>query len=822
MSVQNLRLAFRQLHKSPGFTFAVVVTLALGIGVNTAVFSLVNGFLLRPLPYPQPERMGALMIHGQGIMPGTSNFVRSDEDSHDLKDWLAIKDNVPAVIAATAGRGASGVNLTVGRAARYVEATTVSAHYFDVLGVHPMLGRGFTAEEDTPGGPEAVVLSYGLWQSTFHGNPAILGHAINLKGAPYTVVGVMPNDAEMPTAAQLWTPQRPDDPHGECGAGENCHIFVRLQPGATWQQVQAQLSHVHLPMMDEIAKKYHGSAWLYVEPLQRDLAGDLRDEVRVLMLAVGFILLIACANLAGLTLVRISRRTQEIATRLALGAGRWTVLGQLWTENLLLALIGAGAGIALAGLILRGLTGFLPVTMIPLGGLTLDGRVLAFAIAASVFTSMLFGALPALETRRVDLRSSLAAGSRSVAGSSGRLRQWLIGSEVALTVVLLAGAGLLVRTLIHLETLPPGFDPVNVMTAKASLDDARYHDAAAFQSLLTKSVAAMKQIPGVESAAVGLSLPYERGLNNAGITIADGPQAGNSLGSSTAWVTPGYFKTLGMKLLAGRGFRDSDTADSEKVVVVNTVFGRKFYNTPNPLGRHLRMGKDKEAETYTIVGVVDDVAKAPGMEVDAPISTEPVYYVPATQAGQKLVNLANTWFQPSWIVRTHGPVQGLTAAMQKALAEVDPDLPFSGFYAMKEIQAKQLQTQRIEVLLLGTLAGLALLLSAIGIFGLVSNLVVQRTREIGIRIALGSSIRQAMMHIASSGVVATGYGLAAGLGLSFFALRVLRGAIYGVGEYDPVTWIAVPLLLAGIAIAASVLPALRISRIDPAETLRNE
>lgn len=814
---QSMRFAVRQLHKNPGFTLAVVVTLALGIGVNTAVFSMVDGFLLRPLPYSQPERMGALITHRQYISPRTGSFVRDDDDSHNLKDWQAIKDDVPAVIAATAGRGASGVNLTVGRAARYVEATAVSAHYFDVLGIHPMLGRGFTAEEDTPGGPEAAVLSYGLWQSTFHGDPAIVGRSIDLKGAPYTVVGVMPQGAQMPTTAQLWTPQRPDDPHGVCGVGNNCHIFVRLRPGVTWQQVQAQLGHVHLPIMDEMANKYHGAAWFYVEPLRRDLAGDLRDQVRVLMLAVGFILLIACANLAGLTLVRISRRTQEIATQLALGAGRWTVLGQLWTENLLLALIGAGAGLALAGLMLSGMTGFLPESMIPIGGLTLDGRVLAFAIGASVVTSLLFGALPALETRRVDLRSSLAAGSRSVAGGSGRLRQWLIGSEVALTVVLLAGAGLLVRTLVHLETLPPGFDPTNVMTAKASLDDARYHDAAAFQSLLTKSVAAMKQIPGVEDAAAGLSLPYERGLND-GITIADGPRAGDNEDVSTAWVTPGYFKTLGMKLLSGRGFHDSDTADSEKVMVVNAAFGRKFFNTPNPLGRHLRSGKTD----YTIVGVVDNVAKRPGIERDAPISSEPVYYMVAAQTPQDLVNMASVWFQPSWIVRTDGPVQGLTAAMQKALAKIDPDLPFSGFYAMKELQAQQLQTQRIEVLLLGTLAGLALLLSAIGIYGLVSNLVVQRTREIGIRIALGSSIRQATLHIASSGFVATAYGLAAGLGLSFFALRVLRSAIYGVGAYDPLTLIAVSLLLGLIAVAASVLPAQRISRIDPAETLRNE
>jgi len=418
----------------------------------------------------------------------------------------------------------------------------------------------------------------------------------------------------------------------------------------------------------------------------------------------------------------------------------------------------------------------------------------------------------------------MSSGSYSVAGGSGRVRQWLIGAEVALTVVLLAAAGLLIRTLIHLETLPPGFDSRNVMTAKASLDDARYHNAAAFQALVSKSVAAMKAIPGVQYAAMALSVPYERGLND-GLKILDGKQAGTEDGSSLSYVTPGYFSTLRIPLVSGRMLSESDTATSEQVAVVNQDFARKFFGEAAPIGRHFKVYEGYEGSAgfaVTIVGVVENVAKAPGEQADAPIASEPVFYLPAAQTPQGLVNIAHIWFQPSWIVRTYGPIAGLTESMQKALASVDPLLPFSGFYSMDQIQAEQLQQQRIEVLLFATLAGLALLLSAIGIYALVSNLVVQRTREIGIRIALGSSIRRAMVEVGSSGAVAAGAGLLVGIALSLAAVRVLSSELYGVSAYDPVTFVAVPLVLASIAAVASFLPTLRISRIEPAETLRAE
>jgi predicted permease len=818
--LDDLKFALRQLHRSPGFAIAIALTLALAIGVNTAVFSMLDGFLLRKPPYPEPERIAALITHSEGVSPRTGQAFSEDEDSQDGQTWEELKSDLHSVMLGSWG-GTDGVNLQTGAAAgnavRYVHESRVSANYFNVLGTPLYLGRSFTEDEDRPHGPQAVVLSYALWQSTFRSDPGIVGRPIDLKGEPYTVVGVLPSHAVTPINADLFTPLRPAL-SGECG-GTNCGILMRLKPGATWQQVSAQLGSLrphYLPV------KY--KSWFYAQPLQRYLGhnyqgNDMSSKSEALMLSVGFILLIACANLAGLALVRYSRRTPEIATRLALGASRGKILRQLWIENLVLALIGAAAALGLAILTLQAAQGLLDSSMIPIGGFTLNARVLAFTLGASLLTSLLFGALPALETRRVDLRTAISAGSRAVAHGSGRLRQTLIAFEVALTVVLLAGAGLLVRTLVHLETLPPGFDARNVMTAKASLADARYHDPAAFASLLEKSTEAMRRIPGVEDAAVGLSAPYERGLND-GLTILDGPQAGQNDGSSLSYTTPSYFSTLRIPLLAGRAFLDSDTATTQPVAIVNRDFGRAFYHDPNPVGRHFKVMDG--GVTYTIVGIVENVAKQPGENPDAPLSTEPVFYLPAPQTPAAILGAAHLWFQPSWIVRTHGSVSGLTEAMQRALAEADPGLPFSGFYSMQDLMNQQLQIQRIEATLLGTLAGLALLLSAIGIYALVSNLVVQRTREIGIRIALGSTLSEAILHIGSAGVIAAGAGVIAGLAMSFLALRALRSEIYGVSAYDPVTLAAVPVLLMVIAAAASLLPALRIGRIDPAETLRAE
>jgi predicted permease len=510
------------------------------------------------------------------------------------------------------------------------------------------------------------------------------------------------------------------------------------------------------------------------------------------------------------------RRIPEVATRMALGASQWQIQRQLWVENLLLALIGGSAGVALGFVALRGLLLLLPENFLPVANVPLDGRVLAFTLTISLLTSVLFGMLPALATRKLDLRSAIA--SRAVTGGDRlRLRQALIVSEVALTVVLLAASGLLIRTLIHLQTLPPGFNPTGIMTAKASLDDVRYHDPAAFRKLLDDSTAAMRRIPGVQHAAAGLSLPYERSLIMGGITIASGKEAGSKAMADETYITPGYFETLQTPIIRGRSFTEADGPDAQRVVIVNQTFARKFLHSDDPVGTYLDVGKK-----MMIVGMVADVAMAPGIDAVAPLTGEEMIYIPAAQVEAQLISMVHTWFQPSWIVRTAAPIEGLTAQMQQALASVDPNIPFSGFYSMRDLQAKTLATQRVEVALLTTMAGLALLLSAVGIFALVANIVTQKTREIGIRIALGSTIHQAMVRIGLPGANAAALGLILGLLACAAALRAMRSVLYGIAVYDLPTIVTVVVTLATVALLAATVPTLRIAGIDPAKTLRDE
>lgn len=804
---RDLRFGFRQLVRNPGFTAAVVVTLALAIGANTAIFSIVNALLLRSLPYPHPERMGTIFARYSG-----SGDIAESRRSLDGEQWEGLRDNVPSLISGLSSGIASGVNLQAGQHVQYLLAGRVSEHYFDVLELRPLLGRTFTADEDRPHGSNAAVLSYSLWRNTFGSDPSIIGRAIRLKGDTYTVVGVLPASAHTPLDADVYTPLHASR-EGE-GGGSNFEVITRLRDGATWPQADAELNHAWAERIARYLSRNPGGGVVYYSvPLQKGESAELRPQALALMMASGFILLIACANLAGLTLVRMARRSAEIATRMALGASAWQIQKQLWIENLVLALMGGAAGIGVGFVALRGLLSLLPRGFLPVTNIPLDGRVLGFTLAVTLLTSVLFGMLPALALRRADLRSSISSRGL-VSGERLRLRQILIAGEMALSIVLLAGSGLLIRTLIHLETLPPGFNSNGVMAAKASLDDVRYHDQSSFVRLIDESLAAMRQIPGVKSAGMGLSLPYERALNG-GVTLHDGPLAGKQVGTDQVYASPGYFETLEMPLLAGRTFRASDGPKTQPVAIVNQTFARKFLPGINPVGRTLDNG-------MMIVGVVSDVQLSSGLSPVAPLESEETMYFPAAQMDPGALAMVHAWFQPSWIVRTEGPVEGLTGQMQRALATVEPGLPFSGFYAMSDLRAQTLATQRIEVALLSAMAGLALLLSAVGIFGLVSSTVTQRTREIGIRIALGSTVSHAMARVAGSGAGAALVGLVVGLGLCAVTLRAMHSVLYGVGVYDPVSLGAVVATLLAITALASALPALRVARIDPARTLREE
>jgi putative ABC transport system permease protein len=802
---RDLRFAVRQLRRNSGFTVTVVVTLALATGANTAIFSLVNALMLKSLPYAHPDRLGTIYLR----MTGSRS---SDERAAiDGERWELLRDNAPSLLSAASG-STSGVNLQAGSNVRYVSNGRVSAHYFDVLALQPVIGRNFSVDEDRPHGPKVAILSYGLWRNLFGSDQGVLGRAILLRSEPYTVIGVLPQDSTTPLNADVYTPLQPSR-EGE-GGGSNFDVIARLKDGVTWQQANAEIGRAWALVSQGMEKAVPGAHVTYYSvPLQKGETDTLRPQVLALMLAAGFILLIACANLAGLTLVRLLRRTSELATRLALGASAWQIQKQFWIESLLLAVVGGAVGISVGFVALRGLLLLLPEHFLPVASVPLDLRVLAFSVLVSLLTSVLFGMLPAFTAHKLDLRSSMAA--RAVAGvGSVRLRQALIAGEVSLAVVLLAASGLLIRSLAHLENLAPGFNPNGLLVAKASLDDARYHDPAAFRKLLDESTAAMRQIPGVQRAAVGLSLPYERALND-GVTLSDGKEAGLQDGTDVVYVTPGYFETLQMPLLAGRVFTDADGPSAQSVAVVNQAFVRKFYGGSNPVGRYIN-------RNTLIIGEVADVSVSSGLYEGAPLMSEQTMYIPAAQVEKQYLSLVHVWFQPDWIVRTAGPVEGLPAAMQRALSAADPDLPTSGFYGMKDLLARTLTTQRIEVALLGAMAALALLLSTVGIFSLVANLVAQRTREIGIRMALGSTVPEAMLHIGRSGLGASLTGVALGLVLSLGALRVMRSELYGIGVYDAPTLAIVVLTLVLVAVLATLLPTFKIGRIDPAITLREE
>ena len=812
---KDIRFGLRMLARNAGFTATVALTLALSIGANTAIFSIVNALLLKTLPYPQPERLGVIYARTTG--PDSYDMRRNI----DGEQWELLRDEVPSLIPAISGLQTSGVNLQAGSRVQYLQAGRVSAHYFDVLALRPMMGRTFSEDEDRPHGPKVAILSYGLWRTTFGANPNILGQTVLLRGEPYTITGVLPQNATTPLNADLYTTIQASR-EGE-GAGTNFQAITRLRDGANWQQADAQINRAwaQTPRVQRFRASNPDAHMVYYSvPLQKGQTAALQPQALALMLAAGFILLIACANLAGLTLVRMLRRTGEIATRAALGASAWQIQRQLWIENLLLAAVGGVAGIGVGFLALRGLLLLLPKHFLPVATVSLDGRVLGFTFSLTLLTSILFGMLPALITRKADLRSSLS--SRSVIGGGRvRLRQGLIAGEVGLTVILLAAAGLLIRTLVYLETLPPGFNPNGIITAKASLDDVRYHEPAAFRKLLSESLAAMREIPGVQSAAVGLTLPYERAVIAGRLTLSEGKEAGQEFAANSIYATPGYFETLQIPILAGRVFTDTDDSDAQNVAVINESFARKFFHEAAPVGRYFRA----DDKNLLIVGVVADtvLSSAGGLNADAgPVTKVQAFYVPAAQVGGKFLSMLHVWFQPSWIVRTAGPVEGLTGQMQSAMGRVDPNLPFSGFYDMKDLMAATLATQRIEVALLVAMAALALLLSGIGIFALVANLVAQRTREIGIRMALGSTIQKTMIHIGASGVGASAVGLLLGLILAAAVLRAMRSVLFGVGVYDLPTIVVVVLTLAGVTLLATTVPALRIARIDPARTLREE
>jgi predicted permease len=819
---RNLIYAARQLRKSPAFTITVLATLALCIGANAAIYSIVDALFFRPLPYPDPDRL--VMLGTMERQGSASNF----ENGQDGREWQMVRDHASLLNSAVYG-GTNGVNLFAGGHVEYVQEQRVGANFFRVLGVPLLRGRELTPHEDVPGGPALVVLSHGVWQRVFHGDASIVGRTIDLRGAPYTVIGIMPAGFRTDSPADVWTPLHPST-NGE-GGGTNYSIIARLKPGVALAEANGQLASIMRPMFNEMHLPANRSIEEHALPLQTGRTVDLQSKVRLMWAAVVLVLLIGCVNIAGILLARSTARSREIATRMALGAGRVSIIGQLLAESLLLALGGGIIGILIGYFALKALaqvtatwSGFMAQQSFSFDifhPVELDLRVVGITIAIALFTSILFGLFPAIEATSLDLRSSLVEGGRgATTGRRKWLRQALVFAEVALGVVLVITAGLLIRTLSTLLDLSPGFNPNHVMTASLSLEDERYSTTAAGVHLFSNTLDRIRQIPGVESAAVTLSLPFDRPLNDMVQQISGRePTIAENITDLT-WATSGLFETLQTPLLRGRTFTDADNAAAAKVAVVNRAFIARFLNgNTEALGTTLRI----EGVDWHIVGVVADVQERNAWSsAYAPIAGFAQVYLPVAQVPDKLFSGANIWFSPSFVVRMRGTVAGLPDAMRRALQAVDPRLPFSSFHSMSEVRGASVADQRYQAVLFSSLAILALVLATLGVYGLIAQSVAERRREMGIRLALGATTEKIVRTAAAPGIILSLAGIAGGLVLSLFATRLLKSFIWGVSATDSQTFLIVALLLVAIAAIASIIPALRLTRLDPAETLRQE
>lgn len=812
---RNLRYAVRVLRKSPVFSATVIVTLALCIGANTAIFSVIDAMLFRPLPYPSPERLGTvtLMERGEG-----TDYIRTSVDGR-MGEYLRskLKSLDVALHSQTIG-----VNLSVpGAEPRYVDQQRVSSGFFRVLGVQPMLGREIEPGEDVPGGPMVALLSEKLWRISFGSDPGILDKTALLRGEPYRIVGVMPAGFNSPLAAEVWTPLRPST-KGE-GSGTNYETVARIRNGFTFAQADAELGAANIR---EIARGMFGpeaNISFKLVSVQRALSDATRQPALLLWAAVGLVLLIGCLNISGLLLARSATRKHEMATRIALGSGRRGLLGQLLAESLVLAVTGGLMGVWLGHLALGLLN---PAAMKALGMFrpaVIDLRVLGLTAAFILLTSVVFGLVPALSAALSDLRSVLNNAGRTASARQTSWAQWgLVLGEVALAMVVLACAGFTVRTFAQFLNQDPGFDGQGVSVASISLQDARYQTARQVHRLFDESLESIRQYPGIEAAGVGLTLPYQRPLNN-GARLLDGPNAmPEPRITNQTYVTPGYFEALRIGLRRGRLLEDRDREGAPLVALVNEAYLRYYMkDDAEPVGRRLMIGNN----VREIVGVVAAVLQERSWGSFGPVSAAPHVYIPVAQIVEgSSFALLHTWFSPHWVVRSETQA-GIPAAMKAAVAKVDAQLPFSEFRTMDEIRAGAFARQRLSSQLLGILAGLALILASLGVYGLISGQVTARSREFGIRLALGASRWGTIARTVKGGVVLAALGIAAGWGLTRPAARFLESpgeAWRQIHADDPLTLVSVAGMLIAVAAVASLIPSLRITRIDPARTLREE
>ncbi len=803
--MQDLRYGARTLLKNPGFTLIAVITLALGIGANTAIFSVVNAVLLRPLPFPEHERLMQMFLNNPETASGRAGYGNAD--------FQALRERNQSFAQVAAISPGNRFSLTGGGAPEQVIGAGVTAEFFDVLGVRPQRGRTFLAGEDKPGSPRTVVVSHGFWEKHLGSNPNAVGQTVTLNNESFTIIGVTPPDFRftMFGPAELWTALQLNPPRGR--PPYFLRVIGRLKPGVSAPQAQAEVSAIG----DQVQQQYSNSKpkVARVESFKRAIVGDAQLSLSVLLGAVFFVLLIASVNVANLLLARATEREREMAVRAALGASRLRLIRQALTESVLLALIGGALGWLLAQWGVDLIVALSPENLPRFDEISVDGRVLGFTLLMTCFSGLVFGLAPALQSSQVDVHTTLKEGGRSGSASFGRrrLRELFIVSEFALALVLLVGAGLMIRSFLQLQRVNPGFAPDRVLTAQIVLPQNGYREAdkvGAFQQQLVQRVQAL---PGVQAASVSMSLPPDLlVMRNPFAVEGQAPESGQSQPTADQLlVSPDYFRTLGIQQQAGRVFTDTDNANAPPVVIINETLARQYFPHQDPVGKRLQTGDYRPTGQWlTIVGVVSDV-KYSGLHE----AMQPALYTPWFQQG--------IWSRSMYLaVKAGGDPLSLAGAVRNEVWALDRNLPVSQIKTMDQLMSDAVAEPRVYTLLLGVFGAVALLLAAVGIYGVMAYAVTQRTHEIGVRLALGAQTRDVLKLVVKQGMTLTVIGVAVGMVASFALTRLMKTLLFGVGATDPLTFVAVALLLAFIALLACWIPARRATKVDPMIALRCE
>ncbi len=807
--LRDIRYGIRGLLKRPGFTIVAVITLALGIGANAAIFSVVNTVLLKPLRFRDPERLVIVWEDAS-----FANFPQNTPAPANFADWKAQAQSFEDM-AATAE---ASFNVTGDGEPERVAARGVTANFFSVLGVQPVIGRTFLPEEDRPQVNKVVILSYPLWQSRYGGDRSILNHSIQLNAEKYTVVGVMPSGFQLiESDERLWVPLALEPEELRNRGGHYLTVVARLKPDVSLAQVQAEMNAVMRRIgTDHPNQTFGGKLGAVVMPLHEQLAGDARRPLLVLLVAVGFVLLIACANLASLLLARAAGRRREIAVRIALGASRLRIVSQLLTESLLLSACGGVFGLLLAFWSFGFFQKLIPEGMKQSTNLKLDGSILLFAIAVSIITGIVFGLIPALQSARVNLNESLKqSGGRSTSGSSNRLRSGMIVFEVSLSLVLLVGAVLLIQTLFQLFNQYSVLAPEKVLTLRTVLPISKYEDPHKRDAFYRDVLQRVQAIPGVVSSGYSTSVPlsWKGGTSGFFPEGTKNPLMGLSYDANHRQVSADYLKTMSIPLRQGRYFDEHDNEQSMPVAMINETMARGYWPGQNPLGRRFKVGDpDEDVPWFTIVGISADIRQ---MGLDVPVKAE--MYLPYQQVK------GNEWFVPRDLaIRTSGDPVSVVGAVRQAVHAVDPDQPISNVATMEGVLGHEAAQRRLGMILLSAFASLALMLASLGIYGVLAYFVAQHRNEIGVRLALGASPRKILLFVLGKGMRLTLLGVVLGLVASFALTKLMTSLLFGVKAADPLTFVSVPVLLVVVALLACWIPARRAAKVDPMVALRYE